>query len=52
MKKDFSNFISTLKNSIKIWDYFVNWEKVFAGRMINSNASKIGKIKEVVIINY
>lgn len=30
MKKDFSNFISTLKNSIKTWDYFVNWNKVFS----------------------
>lgn len=30
MQKDFNNFISTLKNSIKTWDYFVNWEKVFA----------------------
>jgi hypothetical protein len=30
MKKDFNNFILTLKNSIKTWDYFVNWNKVFA----------------------
>lgn len=30
MKKDFQNLIDTLKNSIKTWDYFVNWEKVFA----------------------
>ena len=30
MKKDFQNFINTLKNSIKTWDYFVNWDKVFA----------------------
>jgi len=30
MKKDFKNLIGTLKNSIKTWDYFVNWEKVFA----------------------
>lgn len=35
MKKDFNNFISTLKNSIKTWDYFVNWNKVF------SNSSEI-----------
>ncbi len=28
---DFQNLIATLKNSIKTWDYFVNWEKVFAG---------------------
>ncbi len=30
MKKDFNNFIQTLKNSIKTWDYFVNWNKVFS----------------------
>jgi hypothetical protein len=29
MKKDFTKFISTLKDSIKTWDYFVNWNKVF-----------------------
>lgn len=29
MQKDFNNFIATLRNSIKTWDYFVNWEKVF-----------------------
>ena len=29
MKKDFNSFVSTLKNSIKTWDYFVNWNKVF-----------------------
>ncbi|KKP79482.1 MAG: hypothetical protein A2271_04105 [Candidatus Moranbacteria bacterium RIFOXYA12_FULL_35_19] len=29
MKKYFQNLIGTLKNSIKTWDYFVNWEKVF-----------------------
>ena len=29
MTKDFSKFIKSLKNSIKTWDYFVNWEKVF-----------------------
>jgi len=30
MTKDFNNLISTLKNSIKTWDYFVNWKKVFS----------------------
>jgi hypothetical protein len=30
MKKDFNKFIKTLKNSIKTWEYFVNWEKVFS----------------------
>jgi len=29
MKRDFNNLITTLKNSIKTWDYFVNWQKVF-----------------------
>ncbi|MFA6408049.1 MAG: type II restriction endonuclease [Candidatus Paceibacterota bacterium] len=35
MNKDFNNLIATLKNSIKTWDYFVNWKKVF------SNASDL-----------
>lgn len=30
MEKDFNNFTSTLKNSIKTWEYFVNWKKVFS----------------------
>ncbi len=30
MNKDFKNLVDTLRNSIKTWDYFVNWEKVFA----------------------
>lgn len=30
MKKDFSNLVTTFKSSIKTWDYFVNWKKVFA----------------------
>ncbi|MCF7831891.1 MAG: type II restriction endonuclease [Candidatus Pacebacteria bacterium] len=30
MKKDFNYLISTLKSSIKTWDYFVNWNKVFS----------------------
>ena len=30
MKKDFNNLISTFKSSIKTWDYFVNWNKVFS----------------------
>lgn len=30
MKKDFQKLINSLKNSIKTWDYFVNWKKVFA----------------------
>lgn len=29
MTKNFNTLISTLKNSIKTWDYFVNWKKVF-----------------------
>ena len=30
MKKDFNRLVSTFKSSIKTWDYFVNWNKVFA----------------------
>jgi hypothetical protein len=30
MKKDFNNLVTTFKSSIKTWDYFVNWKKVFA----------------------
>jgi len=29
MKKDFSELSNTFKSSIKTWDYFVNWKKVF-----------------------
>lgn len=29
MKKDFNNLLVTFKSSIKTWDYFVNWKKVF-----------------------
>ncbi|MDH4330556.1 MAG: type II restriction endonuclease [Candidatus Moranbacteria bacterium] len=32
MKKDFEKFVETLKNSIKTWEYFVNWEKVFENK--------------------
>lgn len=30
MKKDFTNLVATFKSSIKTWDYFVNWNKVFS----------------------
>lgn len=30
MGKDFKLLVSTFKSSIKTWDYFVNWSKVFA----------------------
>ncbi|EKD92829.1 MAG: hypothetical protein ACD_28C00322G0003 [uncultured bacterium] len=30
MQKDFNNLIASFKSSIKTWDYFVNWKKVFA----------------------
>ena len=30
MRKDFNNLVTTFKSSIKTWDYFVNWKKVFA----------------------
>lgn len=29
MKKDFNHLVSTFRSSIKTWDYFVNWNKVF-----------------------
>lgn len=29
MKKDFNYLVSTFRSSIKTWDYFVNWNKVF-----------------------
>ncbi|KUK49928.1 MAG: type II site-specific deoxyribonuclease [Parcubacteria bacterium 33_209] len=32
MKKDFNKLINTFKSSIKTWDYFVNWEKVFSSK--------------------
>lgn len=30
--KDFNHLVKTLKSSIKTWDYFVNWEKVFKNK--------------------
>jgi len=30
MEKDFNSLITTFKSSIKTWDYFVNWKKVFS----------------------
>lgn len=30
MEKDFNHLVSTFKSSIKTWDYFVNWIKVFS----------------------
>ena len=32
MQKDFTKLTSTFKSSIKTWDYFVNWNKVFLNR--------------------
>lgn len=32
MKKDFSNLVETFKSSIKTWNYFVNWNKVFSNK--------------------
>ena len=29
-KRFLTNLVSTFKSSIKTWDYFVNWNKVFA----------------------
>ncbi|BAW80217.1 DNA adenine methylase [Candidatus Nitrosoglobus terrae] len=44
LKKDFNYLVSTFKSSIKTWDYFVNWSKVF------SNSSEL----EIVLnkLNY
>jgi type II restriction enzyme len=28
-EESFKNFVSTLRPSLKLWDYFVNWDKVF-----------------------
>jgi hypothetical protein len=33
MNKNFNGFIDSLKNSIKTWEYFVNWEKVLANKV-------------------
>jgi len=32
MQKDFDKLIETFRDSIKTWDYFVNWEKVFSSK--------------------
>ena len=32
MVKDFNYLVSTFKSSIKTWDYFVNWRKVFENK--------------------
>ncbi len=32
MQKDFDKFKQTLKDSIKDWEYFVNWKKVFSNK--------------------
>lgn len=44
MKKDFKKLVDSFKSSIKTWDYFVNWKKVF------SNSSEL----EIVLnkLNY
>lgn len=30
MNKEFANLVGSFKNSIKTWDYFINWDKVSA----------------------
>lgn len=32
MKKDFNTLINGFKSSIKTWDYFVNWKKVYSNK--------------------
>ncbi|MBK7184302.1 MAG: hypothetical protein IPH89_16125 [Bacteroidetes bacterium] len=44
MQKDFNNLITTFKSSIKTWDYFVNWKKVFANSSDLGNHSKQTKL--------
>lgn len=32
MKKDFNTLVNSFKNSIKTWDYFVNWKKIYLNK--------------------
>ena len=48
MKKDFDEFINNLQSSIKNYEYFVNWEKVFKNKddaeiMLNTLNYILGK---------
>ncbi len=45
-------FINKIYSEIKIKDKLIRINKVYAGRMINSDASKRGKITEVLVTNY
>jgi len=45
-------FINKIYKEIKIKGKLVTVNQVYAGRMINSDASKRGKITEVLITNY
>lgn len=45
-------FINTIYKEIEIKNRLIRVNKVYAGRMINSDASKRGKITEVLITNY
>jgi DNA adenine methylase len=45
-------FINKIYSEIKIKGKLIRINKVYAGRMINSDASKRGKITEVLVTNY
>lgn len=45
-------FINKIYKEIKVKDKLITIHKVFAGRAINSDASKRGKITEVLVTNY
>ena len=47
-----TSFINKIYSEIKIKGKLIRVNKVYAGRMINSDASKRGKITEVLITNY
>jgi DNA adenine methylase len=45
-------FVNKIYSEIKIKNKIIRINKVYAGRSINSDSSKRGKITEVVVINY
>ncbi len=47
-----TQFINEIYSEIKIKGKLIRINKVYAGRMINSDASKRGKITEVLVTNY
>lgn len=47
-----SDFINKIYGELAVKDLKIKVNKLGANRMINSNASKRGKIKEILVINY